>query len=248
MQDDPINLVDDDSSSDDTFSTENSPTTNRGGADILPSTDGAPDAPTRSSSSQNLERLILMMNTNASNLTLLLEQNAAVQRADSLHLREALLTLTATVQRTNERSQSSAGYFRTPTQEERRSRPVDVSEPSGSADPKQAAPLPKRDPAPKRSSPTAGQRRVAHWNKTISGTAVTKTVHSGQRKFDYEDLEQDIDDEQEEEASTHSTASRQGLNHFADLVADRKASLDTVKTRYGHVQTVHVPLDDKPYT
>ena len=135
MQDDPINLVDDDSSSDGTFSTENSPVANRGEADILPSSDSMPDAPTRSSSSQNLERLVLMMNTNASNVTFQLEQNAAAQRADSLQLREALLTLTASVQRSNERSHVTAGYYRTPTQEERRSLPVDVSEPSGSADP-----------------------------------------------------------------------------------------------------------------
>ena len=248
MQDDPINLVDDDSSSDGTFSTENSPVANRGEADILPSSDSMPDAPTRSSSSQNLERLVLMMNTNASNVTFQLEQNAAAQRADSLQLREALLTLSATVQRSYERSHVTGGYYRTPTQEDRRSLPVDVSDPSASADPKHARSLPKRDSASKRSSPTAGQRRVAHLNKTIAGTAVTKTENSGQRKFDYDDLEQDINEEHEDASSSHSTASRQGLNQFSELVADRKANLATVKNRYGHVQTVHIPLDDKPYT
>ena len=153
-------------------------------------------------------------------------------------------------------SYRNVGYISPP--QAKIKKPIDVSEPSNSADPKTKA-------SPTRQAPSTKGLRIPIRGRTTFSTSAqaaktfpfSKPLLKASRKIasDLEDTPDD-EDEQEEgddapeesEADSHSTTSRPGMAMFSALVARRKSLLSGATSRYQHVSTVYVPVDDTKYT
>jgi hypothetical protein len=137
-------------------------------------------------------------------------------------------------------------------------KPIDVSEPSNSADPKTKASPTRQAPSTKGlHMPIRGRTALSTSAQAAKTFPFSKPLLKASRKI-ASDLEDTPDDEdaqeegdeapEESEADSHSTTSRPGMAMFSALVARRKSLLSGATSRYQHVSTVYVPVDDAKYT
>ena len=200
------------------------------------------------------------MRRNSSDLRLLLRElitSSAEQHLQTTNVLKSLLELTRQASQTGDgyppASQNATPLFKI-------KKPVDVSDPSNSADSKSAR-LPKRPAAVNfgTSSEYFRSNTAARRTPTVTKIHASKkydtadTSENNGDDLETEDKEDDPetddqDEDQQSDASTHSTTSRPGMALFNSLVTQRQKLLDISRNRYPHVSTVYAPLDETKYT
>lgn len=170
--------------------------------------------------------------------------------------KQTTTVLLAALSNNSSSSQSAStrlGHSREPDKNIRAKRPIDVSDPSFSADPKSNNNSSTKNADEFAQFGLGPDAQPLDENKTATKNPLQKSAKAS-RKFA-------LDSESEsEEGSTNTSATQpdakedksspkiSGLRQFDVLASERKAILVNAANRYEHVSTVYAPIDDSKFT